>query len=145
MKKLFVFVLFISAFVLPDVKAQTSITNHYLDTLSCVGAVDTVWINQTDLSYPYALQAYVVYDSLSGATGATAYLEHYATGTKAGANTSWRVLDSTVINGVQTTDFYDVVLYGGRCRLKIVGPSSTQAVKVYMGAIRTRITVSDEK
>lgn len=145
MKKLFVFALFIVAFVLPDVKAQTSITNHYLDTLKCVAGVDTVYINQTDLSYPYALQAYVVFDSLSGATGATAYLEHYATGTKAGANTYWRVLDSTVINGVQTTDFYDVVLYGGRCRLKVVGPSSTQAVKVYMGVTKIRATVSDEK
>ena len=100
------------------------------DTLSCSTSLDTSLWNVSMLINANTEFEYVcAVDSLSGATGATLYLETSMTG---GATADeWQIYDTHTINGAGHTEYRTVgKLYGKYIRDRIYAPSSTQSTRL---------------
>lgn len=100
------------------------------DTLSCSSAADTsTWTPgypiYTNGQFEYTCEV----DSISGATGATGYLETSATG--GASDDEWDQYATFTINGSGHTEYRTTGrLYGKYIRDRIYAPSSTQSTRL---------------
>lgn len=124
MKKLIFLVVFGLMAVL-SIAQPTIPVSFSVDTISTSSSVDTVTFTAPDYAFEYKYEWLFHADSLSGSTGATAYVQHAARN-----STKYVTITSTVIDGVQTLYRYAGSVLGGRVRLLVIAPSSTQSTKI---------------
>lgn len=126
-KVIFLFAALVVAFSV-QVKAQQAFTVTYYDTLSSADTLSYVvdWnvLKKADFYISSHLQA----DSVSGATGATAWLQV----SNQESGNYWYNLDTVTINGVQTKDWHEDILYAVRLRLYVIS-AGTQVTTVRWG------------
>lgn len=133
MKRLIILMLFACfAFVSAEAQSRLEIKAFDLDTLTNAGTVDFDFpysiLTQEGYKYSWQIQA----DSLSGSTGATAYLQQ--SNDKTGS--LWTTISgkTVTINGVQTLSILEGDFYGIRQRLRVIG-TGTQSTKLKVSAV----------
>jgi len=109
----------------------TTVTNSVIrdldaDTLSTSSTLDTLTFALGTFTRPYNYEIQVNADSLSGATGATCYLELSLDGDGA----DWVQIETAVVNGVTTRSLNAGSFERGQLRCRCYAPSSTQSTAV---------------
>lgn len=140
MKKIFL-LLFISTLFLIGCKEQEAaqedtistavvttsvLRNATQQTITTSSSLDTVTFDLGNFSRPYNYQIQLNADSLSGATGATCYLELSLDG----GGSDWTRIETLTINGVSTRLLDSGSFERGQLRCICYAPSSTQSTAV---------------
>jgi hypothetical protein len=109
-----------------DDAARSLRINPDVDTLTTSTSLDTVTYTLATVRSAHNYEFQVNADSLTGATGATCYLEQSSDA----GGTDWVAVETVVVNGVTTRQLEVGSLYAGTLRCRCMAPSSTQSTAV---------------
>lgn len=114
------------SFTAPDEAARSQIQNPAQQQLSTSSSLDTADFDFGEFysSHYYALQLNA--DSISGATGATCYLQLNSDM----GESDWVAIETMTINGVTTRLLETGEVMAGTLRCRCIAPSSTQVTNV---------------